>query len=414
MGLTGLVPKEKSQRTLMTATFVNTFGSGLFMASSALYFTRVVGLPTAQVAFGLGAGALVGLAAGIFAGRLADRMGARETQAVVMLCGAVAMTSFAFVRSLAAFLLVCCLAGVVFAADKASWAPLVRAIGGADQVVFRAYLRSVTNLAIALGALVAGVGVQIDSPPGYVALMIGRALAYVGCAVIILRLPRPAMRSRPVERQRWLALRDRKYLAATTLNGLFSMHFAVLTFALPLWVVNDTAAPRAAVSGALLLNTAMVVVLQVRVSRGVTDPESAGRRMRWAGAALLVGLALLALAAAGSAVVAVLLLAAGTGVYTLGELWHAAAAMEYSFGLAPAHAQGQYYGVFGLGQGVATAFAPAVLGTVALGWGWPGWMLLGAVFLVLGALNGPVIRLATPAGTPAVIGLEPQVERTAS
>jgi hypothetical protein len=323
-----------------------------------------------------------------------------------MLCGAAAMTGFAFVRSLPAFLLVCCLAGVVFAADKASWAPLVRALGGADQAVFRAYLRSVTNLAIALGALVAGIGVQIDSPAAYMTLMIGRALAYLGCAAVILRLPRPAAADRPAQPQRWMALRDRRYVAATVLNGLFSVHFAVLTFALPLWIVNDTAAPRAAVSGVLLLNTAMVVVLQVRVSRGVSDPESAGRRMRWAGAALLAGLSLMAVAAAGSTLVAVLSLAAGTAVYTLGELWHAAAAMEYSFGLAPAHAQGQYYGVFGLGQGIATSFAPAVLGTVALGWGWPGWVLLGAVFWVLGALNGPLIRLAVPAPPQVAVGCE--------
>ncbi|MCM0677651.1 hypothetical protein NCC78_23610 [Micromonospora phytophila] len=46
-------------------------GSGIFMASAVLFFTRFVGLPLAQVALGMGIAALVGLLAGIPIGHLA-------------------------------------------------------------------------------------------------------------------------------------------------------------------------------------------------------------------------------------------------------------------------------------------------------------------------------------------------------
>lgn len=148
------------------------------------------------------------------------------------------------------------------------------------------------------------------------------------------------------------------------------------------------------VSGVLVLNTVLVITLQVAVSKNVSDPASAGTRMRWAGGAVAAGLVLMMAAGDLPAWASAALLLAATAVYTLGELWHAAAAMEYSFGLAAPHAQGQYSGVFGLGGGLAEALAPAVLGTLAFGLGRPGWLLLAVVFLAVGWAARPLVAWA--------------------
>jgi hypothetical protein len=55
------------------AVLANTFGFGLVVTSSVLYFTRVVHLPVGRVGLGLTIAGLIGLAAGIPIGDLADR-----------------------------------------------------------------------------------------------------------------------------------------------------------------------------------------------------------------------------------------------------------------------------------------------------------------------------------------------------
>jgi hypothetical protein len=65
----GLIPETSPKRAFAAATFINQIGKGLFISRAALFFTRSVGLPVAQVGFALGAAALIGLAAGIPVGR---------------------------------------------------------------------------------------------------------------------------------------------------------------------------------------------------------------------------------------------------------------------------------------------------------------------------------------------------------
>ena len=69
--------RSRSRVALMVALGVDNAGSGLFLPLVALYATRVVGLPLAQVGLLLTAGTLAGLAAPLAAGRLVDRAGAR-------------------------------------------------------------------------------------------------------------------------------------------------------------------------------------------------------------------------------------------------------------------------------------------------------------------------------------------------
>jgi MFS family permease len=360
---------------------------------SALYFTRIVHLSTALYAAGLFIGSMVGLLVGLVAGQVADRVGARETQMVVKLSGAVGMTCYLFVTDFWQFMAVSAVVGIATGAHGPCQSPLIRAYGGENPVRFRAYQRSLTNLAIALGVLVAGVAIAIGTPFAYQVVLAVRAGAYLVCILALTRVPHLAPTSRGTLERRWMALRDVPYLAATTLNSLMAIHFVVPSLLLPLWIADQTTAPRSIVSAALILNTLIVVCLQVRASKGVDDPASAGTRMLWAGLAVAVGLALLALAHGPSLVVATALVLIGVAVYTLGELWHAAAAMEYEYGLAAAHAQGQYSGVFALGQGLAQAVAPVVVGAIGLSHGVPGLLALGLGFLLVGAVNKPLLRM---------------------
>src|SRR3569833_4785906 len=93
----GLLPETGPQRAISLATFVNTFGSGMFMTSSALFFTQVVGLTLSSYTTGLFAGSMAGLVVGLFAGRLADQEGACVLLFVVLLFGVLVSVCCLFV-----------------------------------------------------------------------------------------------------------------------------------------------------------------------------------------------------------------------------------------------------------------------------------------------------------------------------
>jgi dipeptide/tripeptide permease len=100
--------------------------------------------------------------------------------------------------------------------------------------------------------------------------------------------------------------------------------------------------------------------------------------------AFLLATALIAAAGGAPGWIAVVVVVLGVIVHTVGELWHSAASFELSFGLAPEYAQGQYSGLFAIGQGLSSAIGPPLLGLVCIGWGEPGWLALGVLFLATG------------------------------
>ena len=390
-----LVPPPGPLRPLAAATFVNTFGNGLFFTGSVLFFTRSVGLTPGQVGFGLTFAGAVGLLAAVPFGHVADLRGARETLALIMVAEAAAMTCLVLVHSFAAFLVVATAYTVVDRAASGVRQGLVAAaFPPADRVRGRAYLRSVTNLGLGLGAACAGVALQLDTRSAYVALILADAATYVIGAAILLRLPRTV---RAVERPvggMLLAVRDRPYVVVTLLNALVAMHYGVLEVGVPLWVTRHTSAPRWTVALLFLVNTGCCVLFQVRASRGSADVPSSARSVR-TGALLLGASCLVFAAAAGHApALAIAVLVWATLVNVLGELLQAAGSWGLGFGLAPEHAQGQYQGLYSTGFAGAMMLGPLVVTATAIQHGTAGWALLGALIAVAGALTVPAAAWA--------------------
>ncbi|MFB9905729.1 MFS transporter [Allokutzneria oryzae] len=381
-------------RRLAAAQLTNSIGDGAFYVTSALYFTRVVGLSPTQVGLGLTIGWAVGFLVGVPLGHLADRRGPRSTAILLALATAAAISLFLFVRSFAPFLAAVCLyTSCQCGLTAARQALLAGLVPPAERTRTRAVIQAAVNGGIAVGAALGGLALYFDNAAAYMTIFAMDAVTFLVCAVILRPLPEvpPAPGTGP----KLEVLRDRPYALLSLLNMIMLLHIPLITLATPLWIVQYTDAPSWMVSVILLVNTASVMLFQVRVARRVTDLRSAARSMRGAGVLLLIACAAFSLSALDtSAWVAALILLGAAGVQTYGEMVHSAGAWEISFALAPPDKHGQYQGLFSNGLAVARVIAPLLLTTLILSWGVPGWLVLGGVFLVTSLAVGPAVRWA--------------------
>ena len=373
------------------ATLVNTFGFGLVVTSLVLYFTRVVHLGSLQVGLGLTISGLIGLVAGVPVGALADRHGPRTVVRVTFLLQFLSALGYLFIRDFAAFVVVATVDMLAMNANQAADGALLRRVGGDGAAVFRSATHAITNVGISLGAVGCAIAVQIGTADAYRALIAVNALTFLGAWLVSGRLPKYEPLPVPDDDgPRWGALADRAFVGYAAHNALMSMQYMILLLPLPLWIVGHTRAPGWSVGALLLLNTFIVIAFQVRVGRNVTTIRQGGAALRRAGLLFAVSCCAIGFTAGLPNWTALLLLAAAIAVLSAGELNHAAGTFTLDFGLAPAHAQGQYQGLAGLGLGAGGAAAPTLMIGLCLTFGTVGWIGLGAFFAVLG-LTAPAI-----------------------
>ncbi|MEU8184022.1 MFS transporter [Micromonospora sp. NPDC049044] len=389
------LPPPGRLRTLSLATLANTVGTGLWVAGSALYLTRVVGLSPTRVGLGLTLAGLVGLTASVPLGGLADQRDPRTLRAVLQLAQAAVAVAYLFVGSFPVFLLVATLDALLVSGNLAVRAALVAAVGGPQGRVHAfATLRAVANLGVALGAGLAGFALVADTGWAYRLLVVGNVVTYLVSAALILRLPSYPPVRRAVRPLPGRALRDWRFLAVAGSSAVLALHSVALTVVLPLWVVARTDAPLVTVSAVLLVNTLLTVALAVRLSGSVRDALPAAATMRRAGLVLAAGTLLWAATGVVSGALAIGLLLGATVVYTLGDLWHAGAGAALAYDLAAPDAIGAYQGVDTLLAGLARAAGPALLTWLILGGGPIGWLALAGLLAGTGLAVPPLTRRA--------------------
>jgi len=381
-------------RTLALAHLVNSIGDGGFYVTSALFFTRIVGLSTARVGLVLTVGWGVGLLLSAPLGHVADRKGLRGTAVALAATTAVALAALLVVRDSLAFLAtVCVYTSSQSALSGVRQALLARLIPPADRVRVRARLQSVLNAGIGLGAALGGLALYVDEPVAYRAVFALDAVTFAAAAAVLGRLPSVAIAPGATAGEpRMAVLRDRPYMVVTALGAVMQLYMPMLSVVLPLWVAQRTAAPRWMVAALFLVNTLGVVLFQVYFARRVTDRYSAARSVRWAGGVLLAACAAFAVSAMPGPAASAALLVVGACMQAVGEMMLASGLWEISFSLACPDLPGQYQGVFGMGAPVARMVGPLALTTVVVTWSGPGWLLLGGLFALAGWLVTPVVR----------------------
>lgn len=409
--MTGWLPAGRTSRSFLAVSLIDALGTGMFLAGSPLFFTRTLGLTTGQVGVGISLSGVAGMLGLIPVGQLADRWGSKRMLIALNLWRGACFAAYPFVRGPVSFCI------VSFAIGLAEWsvAPVVQALigtaeEGESRVRTMATMGSIRNAGFTIGALLATLVVALGTSRSYNALVFLDAASYLLAAGMVLRLVVPAGR-RPTRSDRArlrYRLHDNRYLALTVLNGLLYLHTVLLSVGVPLWVATRTSAPRAVVALILVVNTAVVILGQVPLSRGSDDPHRAARRQQWSGFSLAGCCLLVGLTGYTNAWATTGLVVLGVVALSLGEMWQSIGGWGISYAFAPAEQLSYYLSVYNLGLTGATIIGPVLLTLAVIQTGVLGWLALAAVFVATGTAVVAVTRNARvhPASLTAA-GLAP-------
>ncbi|GAA3027912.1 hypothetical protein GCM10020000_00470 [Streptomyces olivoverticillatus] len=345
---------------MLLALAVDRTGTGLWASSSALYLTFVAHLSARQIGVLLGVAGVAGIAGSPLAGRLASRFPVRP---LLIGCHLLRVATLGLLLVCTGFDALLPAIAVTYLGDRA--AKMLEMLfatrtAGERRAAYQALSRSAANAGYALGAGIAAIGLAVGTRDAYSALILGDALSFAVAAALVWRTHEPRDGGVEVVRSDSAAAeatvgnqpsvrranpwRDRGYLLFVLLDIPMNIDDSILGVGLPLWLVDRTSAPHALVPAFLVVNTVMVVALQISVSARAEGSRRATRAVLLYGIVLLAGCAAMAVATRGGTWMAATVLIAAALLVTLAELMRSVSSWELAVLLAPRDARAAYLG----------------------------------------------------------------------
>ncbi|MEW2386649.1 MFS transporter [Micromonospora sp. NPDC047707] len=372
-------------RRLYAVGLADSVGLGIYLAFSTVYLNLAVGLPNYQIGVVLGFSGIASVLGALPLAALAQRIGLRRSLILYFLARGISYIALAFAfDAITAFAAV----GVAGLLSRGT-GPLVQAASvtdahpaGAVQALAR--LRLLRNVGMAAGSLPAAAAVALADEWAFRSVMFLCAAMFLTCSVLSRGLPRFGDVSRPAHYGVGVG-RDVRFLSVTAVYGALILCVILLGVGMPLWIVQRTAAPAWTAGFVSLLNTLMVVLLQIRMSKGSEDPVRARRMMTSGGLLAAVAAATAPLSTIGGRWQALILCAFVVVVMTLAELYIAAGSMGLALTHTPPESRPVYLATYNLGFAAATVVGPPLV-TIGLTAGDHSWFAWAVAFAVVGIL----------------------------
>lgn len=397
-----LLPENPLARMLATRAALYALGSGSFLTGSAFYFTHLVGLSAAQVGLGMTIAGLVAFVTAVPLGRLSDRFGPRRVWLVCSALGALLFLAWPLAHGFAAFVAIMVAEGLLDAAgSSARGAYTLDAFPREERVRSMAFQRAALNIGFTVGAGIGGVALALPTDTAIRALPVVTAVILGVGVVLLLRLPEVGARATAAaDREPAVpattppALRNVGYLLTSVFNGVLTTNQVLLNVVIPLWLVQETDAPRVLLAWLFGTNTVLAVLLQVPASRGADTVSGALRKSQVSGAFFVLSCAIVLLTHSTVGWVTIVLVWLGHVTVTGAELYESAGQWGFQAELSDPSRRGEYQGVSRVGFAAGTLWAPALYTWLAMEHHALGWGVIAAIVVVATVLLRPSVRMA--------------------
>jgi MFS family permease len=363
----------------------NSFGNGIVFPFLAIYLHNVrdFGIATAGIAIALSS--LSQLLAGIAAGPVIDRLGARRVLASGLVIQALGFGLLPLVREPWHAYALLAFEGIGSACFWPSQSTLIsRLTPAARRHAAFAQQRVTMNLGVGLGGVAGGLIASVSNPTSFTVLFVVDGLtflAYVGVLAFV-HDPGAAPLAEGEKAGTYRdVLRDRVFLGLWTLNFLFVTAGYSLLNLLPPFAREHSHVTEKQIGLIFFFNTLTIVVLQLPLSRFI---EGKRRLRALALMPALWAVTWLAVDATGywlEATTAFVALTLAAVVFGIGECFHGPAHQALVADLAPDRLRGRYFSVHSMSWGLGGAAGPAVGGLILAAAPFALWPLAGLVCL---------------------------------
>ena len=371
---------------LQLGGLANSFGNGLVLPFLVIYLHDVRGFGLGLAGLVVAVSAAAQLTAGLVAGPLVDRLGAKTVLACGLVMQAVGFGLYPLVRSpWQAFALI-----AIEGAGSAGFWPsqstlIARLTPPARRHAAYAQQRVTMNLGIGLGGLTGGVIASVAQPTTFTVLFLVDAatfLAYVGVLAFVHDSGVTEAERTEAPASYRAVLRDRLFVRLWTLNFLFVAAGYSLFTLVPPFARDHAGLSERQIGSVFFVNTAVIVVVQLPLSRAIEGH----RRLRalalmpliWAVSWLLVDAGGFWFAGTSAFLVITVALA----LFGVGECFHGPAHQALVAEIAPDHLRGRYFAVHSLSWGLAGTVGPAIGGFLLAAAPFALWVIAAAVCVV--------------------------------
>ena len=350
-------------RILQTGLVVNAFGNGAAAPFLILYLhdVRGIALPLAGAAAAVGAASA--LAATLVAGAVAHRLGPRPAMLGGLATSTIVYGLYPLVGHAWQAIGLAVPAGAAIGTWLTMQSTVVAAITPAAQrhLAF-AWQRVAANVGQGLGGFTGGLLVTTSRPATFAALFWLNAATFIAYAAFLVRVrvpptTRPTGAVRGDYRAVWS---DRAFRRVAVLNlAIVAGAVSLLNALVPVYARNQAQVSERVIGALFLLNSLIIITLQLPVARRVE-----GRR-RTTALALMAGLFALswvlvaAAPAAGGPTAAVAVLVAAFGAFSLAECLYDAVQPALVAELAPPGLLSRYLAVTGFSWQLGFILGPA-------------------------------------------------------